>query len=100
MAKTARTDWGWPMYFARLALKSGKVPYRKGDMFQMQDKGYIRGLGIAYGVLDADVVPFASLPYVETVNVRDRRTMYQVIQQGMNADAAKKLVADAVDAVG
>ena len=96
MAKTARTDWGWPMYFAKRPLTTGKVQYRKGDAFQLQDKGYIRGLGIAYGVLDADVVPFASLPYVETVNVRDRRNMYQVLQTGLNADAAKKLVADAV----
>jgi hypothetical protein len=96
MGKAVRTDQGWPMYFARLPLKTGKVQYRKGDMFQLQDKGYIRGLGIAYGFPNADVVPFAALPYCETVNVRDRRNMYQVIQQGMNAEATRKLVTEAV----
>jgi hypothetical protein len=96
MRVTTRTDMAWPMYFAAKPLTKGKVTYRKGDAFQLQDKGYIRGLGIAYGVPDADRLPFGSLPYVETVNVRDRRNMYQIIQTGMNADAARKLVSGGV----
>lgn len=97
-ARPKRTDLGWPMYFARQPLLSGKVMYRVGDAFQLQDKGYIRGLGVSYGITDAWTRPFSELPYVLSVNVRDARNAYHIQQQGLRYEDVLKLIADGAEA--
>jgi hypothetical protein len=86
-----KEQWIWPLYFAAMPLKAKRVTLKKGQMFPQQSKPYIRGLGSAYGVSDAETRAFHELPYVKVLNVGTEEAAKQVIERGLDFDGAKKL---------
>lgn len=94
MAAPARkvSDLAWPMYFLTKPLVGKRVSYKAGDLAEIQTKDYLRALGPAYGVKDADRMPFSTLPYVKVLNVCSAERMAQIKQQGLSYEQARKLV--------
>lgn len=88
----ARAVAAWPAYFATKGLVGKHFAIRKGDLFFMQSKDYIRALGPAYGVPDAATKPFSELPYVRTVNVGSPAMFNQIRAQALSLEQAEKLV--------
>lgn len=84
--------WVYPLYFANEALDNARFPIKAGRPFPFQDKFFIRGLGRAYGVKDADTRPFADLPYVTVLNVHGQEVAREIINSGLTLDQAKALV--------
>jgi len=82
----------WPLYFATKPLKAARMTLKKGQAFPIQDKFFIRGLGRAYGVANADSLPFDELPYVEVVNVQTEDSARNIVSQGLGIDEAKRMV--------
>jgi hypothetical protein len=90
--KAKATDLAWPMYFITKPLVGKRVTYKAGDMAEIQTKDYVRALGPAFGVKDADRMPFAKLPYVKVLNVCSAERLGQIKQQGLNYEQARKIV--------
>lgn len=88
----ARSEFVWPMYFAAAPLDAPRLKLKEGEPFPFQDKFYIRGLANAYGVQQADTVPFHELPYVIVLNVRSEDMARQIKEQGLGYKAARKLL--------
>ena len=86
----------WPLYFATKALNAQRLALKKGQPFPIQDKFYIRGLGRAFGVTDADTRPFGDLPYVGVLNVQTEDCARHIMDRGMLYEDAQKLVATKV----
>jgi len=84
---------GWPIFFAKRALKAKNITIRVGEPFPYQDIRVIQGFGEAYGVKDAMSKSAAELDYVEVVDVHDRQMAKHVLQQGLTAAAVKKTLA-------
>lgn len=82
----------WPLYFARRALVSERMSVRAGDPFPLQGKPQIRGLGPAYGVMDADRRAFHQLPYVRALNVKSEAMGRYILQTGLTYDEAVALL--------
>jgi len=82
----------WPIYFCTKPLDAARVQLRKGQPFPIQSKHYIRGLGRAYGVPDAETRDFGELPYVAVLNVQNEGNARNIIERGMSLDEAKKYV--------
>jgi len=55
------------VFVATRALKARHLTLKKGDPFPFQDRAMIRALGPAFGVPNADELPWSELDYVETV---------------------------------
>lgn len=89
-----RSDMAWPFYFAKRDLTARRVTYKAGEPFQIQEKGYIRGLAAAYGLDSgkADRMPFSELPYVVTLNVRSQEMAKHIQEHGLTYKQAEKLV--------
>jgi hypothetical protein len=86
----------WPLYFARAALPvEGRVPIAAEKPFPFQDKATIRGFGPAYGVPDADRLPFAALPYVRALNVRTAANARYIRERDLTYREACALLAGA-----
>ena len=85
-------EFVWPYYFAKRPLQAARLTLRAGDQFPLQDKTYIRGLGPAFGIKDADRKPFSELDYVEMVNVQSTEMAKSIRERGLNLQDAKKLV--------
>ena len=85
-------DLSWPLYFAKRPLQAKRIALKRGDVFPIQSKSYVRGLAAAYGLSDADRVPFGSLDYVETVDVRTQETAVHVIERGLNVEQTRRLL--------
>jgi hypothetical protein len=62
------------VYIARRALRGTRLTIEAGEAFPIQNKGFIRGLAVAYGLdaKEAERMPFAELPYVK-VRIVPRR---------------------------
>lgn len=86
---------GWPMFFAKRALRSRNLNVQAGEPFPIQDIRTIRGYGAAYGVPDADRLPLTALDFVEVIDVRDRQMARHVLQQGLAAKTVRKLLGEA-----
>ena len=82
----------WPVYFATKPLKAARMSLKKGQAFPIQEKHYIRGLGRAYGVANAETLGFTDLPYVAVVNVQTEDMARHIIDRGVPLDDAHKLV--------
>ena len=87
-------EFAWPVYFAKRPLVAKRITLQAGQMFPLQDKGYIRGLGAAYGVPDAATRPFSELDYVDMLNVRTDEMAKAIQDNGLNLTAAKKLLGE------
>lgn len=85
-------DFVWPYYFAKRPLDAKRIKIRTGDQFSPQDKQYIRGLGAAYGVKDADTRAFAKLNYVEVIDVHSDEMARAVYERGLNLENTRKLL--------
>ena len=83
-------ELAWPIYYAKRDLDARRVQLKAGDLFPLQNKAYIRGLGPSYLVDDADRRPFASLDYVETLNVGSEEMARMIQQQGLKLPEAKR----------
>ncbi len=81
-----------PVYFATRALNARRIKLQPGDPFPLQDKTSIRGLGRSYGVPDAMDCSFASLPYVEVINVGSAEMARHIREQGMGAKHVRTLM--------
>lgn len=82
----------WPLYFATKSLKSARVNIRKGQVFPIQDKHYLRGLGRAYGVENADKLTIPELPYVAVLNVGGEAEARQILDRKLTLDEAKTVL--------
>lgn len=81
----------WPIYFATKALKARRVALEVGQPFPYQEKHYIRGLGRAYGVANADELGFGELPYVGVLNAHSPELARNILKQGLSLEEASKL---------
>ena len=59
------------VYVAALPLAGSSLTLAVGDPFPVQDKHAIRGFGRAYGIPDADTLPWEDLPFVAAIPRRD-----------------------------
>jgi len=92
MAST-RPDMTWPMYFARVVCDGkGKVRFREGDPFPIQDKAYIRGIGASFGCKNSWALSFGELPYVEVLNVYSNQMARHISERGLTLEQARRLV--------
>ena len=91
---------GWPIFFAKRALKAKNITIRAGEPFPYQDLKVIQGFGEAYGVKDAHLKSAAELDYVEVVDVHARQMAHHVLQQGLMAATVKKTLAAEVSDAG
>lgn len=82
----------WPVYFAKRPLKAKMVNYKAGDLFKMQDVGYIRALGPGFGVANSRDLPFAELDYVQILDVGTRPMATAIVSQGLTLNKAKQLL--------
>lgn len=88
-----RPDMTWPMYFAKVACDGkGKVRFRDGDPFPIQDKAYIRGIGASFGCKDSWARSFGDLPYVEVLNVYSDTMARHISERGLTLEQARRLV--------
>jgi len=81
----------WPMHFAKKDI-GGKLAIKKGDLFPIQDKQTIKGLGAAAGCPNSWKMRFHELPYVETIDVRTRDIEQQIKDQGLSLTEARRLL--------
>ena len=90
---SGRPDMTWPMYFAKVACDGkGKVRFRDGDPFPIQDKSYIRGIGSSLGCKESWALSFGELPYVEILNVYSETMARHISERGLNLEQARRLV--------
>jgi hypothetical protein len=82
----------WPLYFARRSLPHARVPIEANRPFPFQDKATIRGFAAAYGVADAERVPFDRLPYVRVLNARSEANARYIRERGLSYAEAQALL--------
>ena len=82
----------WPVYYCSKPLKAARIVLKKGQPFPLQSKPVIRGLGRAFGVENADKIPFGDLPYVSVLNVGTEEAARHLMERGLELDEAQKLL--------
>lgn len=89
------TDTGWPIYFAKKPLTGARVNLRKGDVFPLQNKSYIRALGPHFGRADAERCAFSDLvgDYVEIVDVGTAEQAELIARLGLTLAQTRALLA-------
>jgi hypothetical protein len=87
-----RPDMAWPLYFAKRPIRGARISIEKGQLFPLQDKAFIKGVGGAAGCKDSWARHFADLPYVETLNVHTEALARAIHDQGLDIGKARELV--------
>jgi hypothetical protein len=82
----------WPIFWVRTSLDGCRNPLRAGDLWEEQDKRWIRMWGSAFGLSDDETRqrPFHLLPFVETLTAPSKAVADHIIKERMRIDEARR----------